>query len=41
MEQSLIKKQLNRFKEFSDISLNKDENQKLIEKIADNWEIEL
>ena len=41
MEQSLIKKQLIRLKEFSDLSLNKTENKKKIEKIAKDWKIEL
>ena len=40
MEQSLVKKQLLRFEEFSNISLNKNQNKKLIEKIKSDWQIE-
>ena len=41
MEQSIIAKQLKRLKEFSDISLNKDDNKKMIGKIANEWKIEV
>jgi hypothetical protein len=40
MEQSLVRKQLIRFEEFSNISLNTNQNKKLIAKIKSDWQIE-
>ena len=41
MEKNLIKKQLNRAKEFASISQNSTINENFISSIANKWEIQL
>ena len=41
MQKTLVKNQLKRFQEFSSIALNSNDNNKILEKICDEWDIRL